>query len=145
MSLEKWEEYGWLRAKPTSYNEIQNLLVIVNRDMEDAQGEVSTDWQFGIAYNAALKLCTILLRASGYRAASGDHHNKTIMTLPEILGHDWREDAEYLNSCRMKRNTLEYDYAGCATEGDVMELRTFLDRFRDAVLSWLDANHPEFK
>lgn len=43
------------------------MLAIVERDLVDAEGEISADWRFGIAYNAALKLCTILLDASGYR------------------------------------------------------------------------------
>jgi len=30
-------------------------------------GNISADSQFGIAYNAALKLCTLLLHTSGYR------------------------------------------------------------------------------
>jgi hypothetical protein len=34
----------------------------VGRDLKDASaGGLSHDWQFGIAYNAALKLCLILL------------------------------------------------------------------------------------
>ncbi len=49
MSLTKWEENGWLRAKPTSREEIRNLLAIADRDMEDSRGGVSTNWQFGIA------------------------------------------------------------------------------------------------
>ena len=32
-----------------------------------AAGNISADWQFGIAYNTALKLCTLLLHTSGYR------------------------------------------------------------------------------
>jgi len=144
MSLQQWEENGWLRAKPTSRAEIQNLLAIAERDMKDASGGVSTDWQFGIAYNAALKLCTILLRASGFRTLSGDHHYRTIMAMPEILGSCWQEDAEYLDACRMKRNTLEYDYAGCTTKSDVKELQEFIVRFRDAVLNWLRESYPEY-
>jgi hypothetical protein len=61
--LKQWESNGWLRAEPTSRDEIANLLAIVDRDLKDATGLVSADWQFGIAYNAALKLCMILLRA----------------------------------------------------------------------------------
>lgn len=35
---------------------------IVDRDLTDSLStRLSTDWQFGIAYNAALKLCTILM------------------------------------------------------------------------------------
>jgi hypothetical protein len=42
---------------------------LVNRDLANAGGGISPDWRFGIAYNAALKLCTILSYAEGYRAA----------------------------------------------------------------------------
>jgi hypothetical protein len=45
------------------------LLSIVDRDLKDAREQaISPDWRLGIAYNAALKLCTVLLHASGYRA-----------------------------------------------------------------------------
>jgi hypothetical protein len=39
----------------------------VERDLDDTQRDISSDWRFGIAYNAALKLCRILLCAEGYR------------------------------------------------------------------------------
>lgn len=35
------------------------MLAIVDRDLADAGGNISPDWRFGIAYNGALKLCTI--------------------------------------------------------------------------------------
>ncbi|MGB8354355.1 MAG: hypothetical protein WCD79_10735 [Chthoniobacteraceae bacterium] len=68
MSLKQWADNGWLRPHKTSPQEIADLLAIVERDLADAEGAISADWRFGIAYNAALKLCTILLSASGYRA-----------------------------------------------------------------------------
>jgi len=71
----------------TSPEEIDNLLSMVHRDLDDAQEEgISADWRFGIAYNAALKLCTILLYASGYRAVRTLQHYRTIQALPLILG-----------------------------------------------------------
>jgi hypothetical protein len=36
MSLEKWAKYGWLKAEPTSRDEIKSLLTIVERDLKDA-------------------------------------------------------------------------------------------------------------
>ena len=60
MSLKQWADNGWLREHRSSAKEIAGLLSIVNRDLKDAgRVEVSADWRFGIAYNAALKLCTI--------------------------------------------------------------------------------------
>jgi hypothetical protein len=54
MSLSDWENNGWLKIHQTSREEIQNLLIIVKRDLKDSQVEgLSEDWRFAIAYNAA--------------------------------------------------------------------------------------------
>lgn len=84
------------------------MLSIVDRDLRDAEvGALSNDWKLGIAYNAALKLCTILLHASGYRPEKELQHFRTIAALPLILGDRHKDAAEYLDSCRKKRNTVE--------------------------------------
>lgn len=143
MTLQKWAEYGWLKNHRPSRQEIADLLGIVDRDIGDAKsGGISTDWQFGIAYNAALKLCTILLHAEGYRAGQGLQHYRTIQALPLILGDKWKEDANYLDTCRAKRNTVEYDRIGATSAGEVSELIEFVAELRAAVLSWLKENHP---
>ena len=74
MSLQQWATNGWLRPHKTSTQEISDLLSIVDRDLIDAEAGISPDWRFGIAYNAALKLCSILLYASGYRAERSLQH-----------------------------------------------------------------------
>lgn len=141
MSLKQWVTNGWLKEEPTSRHEIKNLLAIVDRDLQDAAGDLSPDWRFGIAYNAALKLCTILLRAEGYRAAQGLQHYRTIMAMPLILGEIRKSDAQYLDACRIKRNTVEYDYVGGASEQDAEELMAFAKGFRQTVLNWLREYH----
>ena len=78
MSLQQWANNGWLRPHQSSPQEIQDLLAIVSRDLSDAEGNISADWRFGIAYNAALKLCTILLHASGYRPEKTLQHYRTL-------------------------------------------------------------------
>ena len=143
MSLKQWADNGWLRAHQTSWKEIKNLLDIVDRDMLDAGSAISTDWCFGIAYNAALKLCTVLLYAEGYRASRELQHYRTLAALPEILGEAKKADAEYLDDCRKKRNIVEYDYVGGASESDADELIVFVKEFRDEVISWLKKNHQE--
>jgi hypothetical protein len=119
------------------------LLSIVDRDLDDAgeQG-LSADWRFGIAYNAALKLCTILLHASGYRPERTLQHYRTLQALPLILGEARKEDATYLDTCRAKRNTVEYDTAGAATDADAAELLEFAAGLRKDVLGWLKTHHP---
>ena len=43
MSLQKWVEYGWLRSHASSKKEIADLLRIIDRDLQDAAGEISAD------------------------------------------------------------------------------------------------------
>lgn len=144
MSLQDWLNSRWVRSHRTSTREISNLLNIVDRDIIDAKRqEVSPDWRFGIAYNAALKLCTILLYATGYRAGHNRAHYYTISALPLILGNEKEDDARYLDACRVKRNTVEYDYAGGATDADADELISFVEEFKEEVLGWLNDNHSE--
>lgn len=142
MSLKQWAANQWLKPHQTSPQEIAGLLAIVERDLEDATGSISPDWRFGIAYNAALKLCTILLHASGYRPEKTLQHYRTIAALPLILGNDRKADADYLDTCRSKRNTAEYDMAGVATREDATELVEFTKQLRADVLDWLKKNHP---
>ncbi len=143
MSLQSWLENGWLRRHKTSKKEISDLLKIVDRDLKDAGGGISDDWRFGIAYNAALKLCTVLLYAEGYRPEKTLQHYRTIQALPLIFGENRKADADYLDACRSKRNIVEYDYVGAVTEDDVRELIEFVKELKNSVLDWLRENHPE--
>ena len=143
MTLKQWQSNGWLKIEPTSRDEIANLLAMVDRDLQDAGGSISPDWRFGIAYNAALKLCTILVRAEGYRPSHSLQHYRAIMAMPLVLGQKKNDDANYLDSCRTKRNTVEYDYVGGASNADANELIEFAAELKTEVLKWLKDNHPE--
>ena len=138
MSLAEWEKNGWLRPHKTSKEEISSLLAIVDRDLKDVEAKgLSDDWKFGIAYNAALKLCTILLQASGYRPEKTLAHFRTLQCLPFILGEKHKSNADYLDVCRKKRNETEYDFAGNISEDEVAELIEFCGELRSEVLIWL--------
>jgi hypothetical protein len=89
-SLAKWAEYGWLKAEPTSAEEIRDLLGIVNRDLADASVEaISDDRRFEAAFSAARTAANIALRSSGYRTATQPgHHQKTIESLELTIQAD---------------------------------------------------------
>ncbi len=143
MTLKQWADNGWLKPHTTTAEEIENLFQIVERDLKDARSGVSADWKFGIAYNAALKLCAILLYVKGYKAERNLQHYRTIQALPKILGSGKSNDASYLDTCRAKRNTAEYDSVGVATEHDSDELIEFSENLRDEVMVYLKKNAPE--
>lgn len=68
MRLQQWAANDWLRPHQTTRSQIGDLLAIVEHDSADSECDLSVDWQFGIAYNATLKLCTIQLYGSGHGA-----------------------------------------------------------------------------
>jgi len=142
MRVQQWKSNGWLQSHQTTPSQITDLLAIVDRDLEDSISNLSPDWQFGIAYNAALKLCTILLYASGYRPEKNLAHYRTLAALPIILGNSRIDDADYLDTCRAKRNTAEYDTAGTVSQSDANELRSFTHELRNDVITWLQSHHP---
>lgn len=142
MRLQQWATNGWLRTHRTTPGQIADLLAIVDRDLEDSERDLSPDWQFGIAYNAALKLCTVLLYASGYRPEKNLAHYRTLSALPLILGDARKDDADYLDACRAKRNTAEYDAAGTVSQSEADELRAFATELRLDVIAWLKSDHP---
>ena len=145
MTLKQWADNGWLKPHQTSRQEIGNLLAIVRRDLTDARAaKLSDDWRFGIAYNAALKLSTVLLYAEGYRPPQNLAHYRTLQALPLILGTDRKADSDYLDACRIKRNTVEYDSVGGATAADADELIEFAESLEKDALNWLRSNHPQF-
>ena len=143
MSLKDWLDNGWLKSHQTDSQEIANLLAIVERDLADASlNDLSVDWQFGIAYNAALKLCNVMLYVHGYRPENALAHYRAIMALKEIEETNWEQYSVYLNACRMRRNTLEYDRVDSISKDDADELITFTRMFYAEVKNYLVKHFP---
>lgn len=144
MSLEKWAEYGWLRAEPTSQDEIKSLLAIVDRDLKDASvANVSEDRRFEAAFNAARTCATLALRASGYRTSTqAGHHIKTI----ESLALTMKADAKLvrrMKSLSQKRNATSYDSTGNVSAQELdLAIRT-AEQLRRTVIAWLEQSHPD--
>ena len=135
MSLSQWKANGWLKAHVTSAAEQRNLLQIVDRDLEDARSvDLSNDWKFGIAYNAALKLCTMMLYDAGYMPEKNLAHYRTLLSIEYTLGSHRKSDAVYLDACRAKRNHVEYDYVEGASAAEAEELLAFVKELRVEVI-----------
>ena len=144
MSLEKWAEYGWLRAQPTSRDEIQSLLTIVDRDLKDASvAAISEDRRFEAAFNAARTTANIALRASGYRASTqAGHHEKTIESLEFTLMADVKL-IRRMKILSKKRNATSYDSAGNVSAQELeLAIKTATELHR-AVVDWLNKNHGD--
>jgi hypothetical protein len=144
MSLERWAEYGWLRAEPTSAEEVADLLGIVSRDLHDAGVEaISEDRRFEAAFNAARTAANVALRACGYRAAPQlGHHLKTIESLELTVQADPRL-IQKMRVFSKKRNATSYDSAGNVSRQELEEAIGVANELQQSVTAWLRENHPE--
>lgn len=142
--MEKWAEYGWVKAEPTSREEVKGLLTIVERDLKDATlAGLSEDRKFEAAFNAARTCANLALRATGYRTSTqAGHHVKTIESLELTIGVDPKL-IRRMKTLSQKRNATTYDTAGSVSAQE-LELCVKTGReLRDAVLAWLGKTHPE--
>lgn len=147
MSLKKWISENRLVEHKTSQQEIQSLLKLVERDIQDAKIEaLSSDRRFSTAYNAALQLATSTLYTSGYRTKpnKGGHHWITFAVLPDIMGDSVMEYSDYFDTCRTKRNISDYTSADEISQGEAVELIDEVIKFREIVLHWLENKPPEY-
>ncbi len=145
MDLKVWEKNGWLRKYKTTTKEISSLLSLVERDLRDAvQEEISPDWRFNIAYNAALQLATLVLYSSGYRTGRGESkHYRVIQAIPLVMGKEFTHIRDFLDNCRRKRNISEYDAVGTVSEKELNDLLEITSNFKEQVKNWLEKNHPD--
>jgi len=144
MRLEKWVEYGWLKAEPTSRDEVKALVAIVDRDLNDAKvAAVSEDRRFEAAFSAARTAATIALRASGYRTSTQPgHHVKTIESLELTINADSRLIRK-MKALSKKRNATSYDSAGNVSAQELeLAIKTALE-LRRTVVAWLEKNHSD--
>lgn len=143
VTLRQFLDEGRLRPHRSNAREIQDLFRVVDRNLKDAAvEEISVDLRFTTAYQSALQLATIALAASGYRSEGAGHHWVTFKVLPELMGQEVQDLADYFDQCRGKRNLSEYDRAGEISEGEAKELLGGARKFRATVLDWLRAHHP---
>jgi hypothetical protein len=144
MSLEKWREYGWLQAEPSSPDEIGGLLGIVARALKDAKVKaISDDLRFQAAFSAALTAANIALRASGYRTrVQAGHHQKIVESLEFTL----QADPKLIHKLKVfskKRNATSYDSAGSTSKQELDEATKAAGQLQQDVTRWLKQNHPE--
>ncbi len=115
----------------------------MQRDLHDSRAaDVSADWRFNIAYNAALQSAKAALAAAGFRAARGwDAHCRTLDSLQLTVGVE-ASMVRRLQVFRTRRNSTEYDHAGVTSDAEADEVHEAAVAIRDAVVRWIAATRP---
>jgi hypothetical protein len=130
-------------ALPPNKAELDNLRSIVTRSLKDVSvSGLSVDARFVLAYDAARTLALIVVRASGYRPRAVGGHYNTFLAL-ESADSSFAAVSAYFDSCRMKRNDCEYDFAGGVTETEADALLKAVQQFNVDVEKWMKTHHPK--
>jgi hypothetical protein len=130
----------------TSSNELAGLRKLIARDMADARVHgLSADRTFATAYNAVLQLSKMVLACAGYRVSATlpGHHQITFEAVGVVLGAPARPLTDYFETCRRKRNVIDYDSAEVTTESQASELLEKAGEYQQLVEDWIAKNHPK--
>jgi hypothetical protein len=100
----------------TSKKELDNMRALIARDLADAHLTVlAADRSFATAYNAALQAANMAIACAGYRIVSKvGHHRVSFETVNLVLGKPADKYADYFETCRRQRNTIDYTFSNVA-------------------------------
>ena len=134
-----------IKSHKTSRQELDDLRDVVDRDLQDAAiPGLSADRRFATAYNAALQLSKMAIACAGYRVVGSGHHLTTFEAIEIAMGPPVSELAAYFDTCRRKRNQVDYDRVNAATETETEELLTKAEEFREIVETWIRKHHAAY-
>lgn len=121
------------------------MRAVVQRDIEDAAiPELSPDRRFATAYNAALQSAKMVILCEGYRVVGAGHHATTFEAASIAMDPAVAAILQFFDACRRKRNTLDYDMVGMATETEANALLADVEKFPILVEDWITLNHPAY-
>lgn len=123
------------------------MRALVARDVADAGiAGLSADRRFATAYNAALQAANMAIACAGYRVtAKTGHHKITFYSATLALGADAVKYGDYFETCRRKRNVIDYTRSHVATETEANEIVEKATEFREFVDAWIDSKFPNLK
>jgi uncharacterized protein (UPF0332 family) len=123
------------------------MRALIARDLGDAAvAGLSADRRFATAYNAALQAANMAIACAGYRITSKvGHHRISFESAKFLLGNRTHRYADYFETCRRKRNTIDYTFSNVATETEAKEILAQAAEFYSQVEDWIAKNHPSLK
>jgi len=143
MTLRGWAKNGWLKPHAPTKQEVAAIFGVIDRDLEDARQNLSPDGRFRISYNAAMQLCLVALLVEGWKPDRINAQQRPIAALPLMFGRTWQDDADFLEACRVKRNGLDYDFAGRIGVAEANRLADLAEDLREVVVALINKRHPK--
>lgn len=135
-----------IRQHVTSSTELEALRAVIARDLADAViPDLSADRRFATAYNAILQTAKMVIACVGYRVAGLGHHQTTFEAVELAMGSSVAPLVAYFDTCRRKRNMVDYDMANVTTDTEAEELVEEAHKFRQLAETWIVSNYPHLK
>ena len=146
MTWQRLSNAKHVQTHATTKRELDDLLAVIDRDLQDAGVPgLSADRSFATSYNAALQTAKMAIACAGYRViAKKGHHQVSFEGAELAVGPSTSKLAAYFETCRRKRNTLDYDVANVVSDTEAVELLQKAQEFRQEVETWIAKNHPQF-
>lgn len=140
------QQAGRVRPHQTSLQELDDLRAVVERDLADAGVAVlSNDRRFATAYNAALQTSKMVIACAGYRVSGPAHHQTTFEALETAMGSAVATYSAYFETCRRKRNMVDYDISGIATDLEVEQIVEEASALLADVENWIAQQFPSWQ
>ncbi len=131
-------ESGRIEVHEPTAEELHDLRSLVDRNLGDAAiTQLSHDRRFGIAYEAVIILCRLVITDAGYRVRGHAGHVTSLEAARLALGSVGAPYFRYFEHCRRRRNQLNYETAGCTSRAEADELLVEARRFRAVVDEWI--------
>jgi len=138
VGLENWFEQGKLLKHKTTKDEIDTIYGVVERNFKDASiNGLSSDQKYILSYQAAFEAAAVLIKRHGYRPIKAGHHYIIWQCLKEVLDKKYYSTILLFENAAKKRNKLNYDIAGLASEKEAdemyMEARDFVSAIKKEI------------
>ena len=133
-----------VRPHATSKQELDDLRALIDRDLHDAGlAGLSADRPFATSYNAALQSAKMAIALAGYRVvAKQGHHQAGFAAAEPAVGPSIANLIADFETCRRKRNLLDYDAANIVSDTEAAEILEKAREFKQEVEDWIAKNHP---
>jgi hypothetical protein len=132
-----------VRPHATSKQELDDPRALIDRDLHDAGlAGLSTDRSFATSYNAALQSAKMAIACAGYRVvAKQGHHQVGFAAVELAVGPSVAVLIAYFETCRRKRNQLDYDAANIVSDTEAVEILEKAREFKQEIEE-LDREEP---
>jgi hypothetical protein len=138
---------GDVQKHKTAKKELDDMREVIARDLADAAiPGLSADRRFATAYNAALQAISMAIACAGYRVTARiGHHMVAIECAKLALGSAADKYADYFETCRRKRNIIDYTRSHVASDTEAKEMLSKATEFYQLVETWIAKSHPALK